>query len=158
MARKSKSKEITCGLIRKADIDAVFELYNDSFHYSQKEHIAKRVQGRNHRACVAKDGNGKVVGFILYDMEVETGQKRLYVANVGVLAEAQRKGICGQMLTWVVARMPRYKVKEAYLYVDNSNKGAQKCYKRVGFRTKEGHMVLTLPQEGSRKPRKRKAA
>lgn len=140
-AMKKKLISLTCRMIEQEDVKEVAALHCDAFFNVDEKEIAARVRGKKERAMVCLSGSGKIEGYVLFDCESQGGERRMYVANVGVREKSRNKGVCGTMLPWLMKRLGRYKCQLAHLVVSNSNDSAIRCYERAGFRlTKRSSM------------------
>jgi len=160
MKKKTKFKKISCRMMKKEDVGAVAVLHSQAFHSVDDDELAKRVRSKTSRALVAVKNDGTIVGYTLFDFEMDEKRKVMYVANVGVSAKHRGRGVCGVMVPWLVARLGRYKCKSAYLSVFSGNDSAVRCYTRAGFKfdSSSGMMRMQYRVPRKRTVKKRKAA
>jgi len=78
---------------------------------------------------VAKDSNGRVVGFCGFWRVVD----ELHINNLAVLPEYRRQGVASQILGRVFAEGRRVGAGRATLEVRRSNEIARRLYERFGF-------------------------
>ena len=78
----------------------------------------------------------KIIGFILVDInggEIKENAALIYA--IGVLEEDRRFGIGKMLINKIFENLKNYsQVKELYLHVQDTNKGAYKFYTALGFK------------------------
>ena len=112
------------------DLSGLLAVEHASFHnpWTREMYIAEL---QNPDACllVAKDGEGRVVGFCGFWRVLD----ELHINNLAVLSEHRRQGIASKILSRVFAEGRRVGAARATLEVRRSNEIARRLYERFGF-------------------------
>jgi ribosomal-protein-alanine N-acetyltransferase len=112
------------------DLSGLLAVEHASFHnpWTREMYIAEL---QNPDACllVAKDGEGRVVGFCGFWRVLD----ELHINNLAVLSEHRRKGIASKILSQVFVEGRRAGASRATLEVRRSNEIARRLYERFGF-------------------------
>src|SRR5262245_37510216 len=112
------------------DLSGLLAVEQASFHnpWTREMYIAE-LQNPDASLLVAKDGDGRVVGFCGFWRVLD----ELHINNLAVLSEHRRQGIASKILSRVFAEGRRAGASRATLEVRRSNEIARRLYERFGF-------------------------
>lgn len=94
-----------------------------------EEDFIRCLRQRNCIGMVAEHGD-RVVGFMIYELH----KVRLHILNFAVAAEARRRGVGGQMVAKLVAKLSSQRRTRITLEVRETNLAAQLFFRSSGFR------------------------
>jgi ribosomal-protein-alanine N-acetyltransferase len=128
---------------RADDLDAMFRLdevcFTEKFRFS-RESMREFAERPGAVVRVAESG-GKIVGFVIVNIEQVASERRSYIVTLDVAEEWRRKGVAGRLMreaeTWAL----NTGVPWMQLHVFTGNTGAVRFYERMGYeriRTRRG--------------------
>ena len=116
-------------MIRRDMADAL-EIENDGFEFPWSEDdFIRCLRQRNCIGMVAEQED-RVVGFMIYELH----KTRLHLLNLAVSKDYRRRGVGGQMLAKLTAKLSTQRRTRILLEVRETNLPAQVFFRTQGFR------------------------
>ena len=116
-------------MIRR-DMPEVLAIEHASFEYPWcEEEFLRVLRQRNCIGMVAEYGE-RVVGFMIYELH----KSRLHILNFAVHEEQRRRGVGGQMIKKLSAKLSPQRRSRIMLEVRETNLPAQLFFRSLGFR------------------------
>ena len=116
--------------VRLEDIDAMLKIEKKSFHshWSRQTFVDEFSSDNGHYVAI-KDG-GKILGYSGFRYVLDEG----HITTLAVSPRHRKKGVGTKLITQLIADAKDKGLKKLYLEVRQSNIGAQKIYKKLGFK------------------------
>jgi [ribosomal protein S18]-alanine N-acetyltransferase len=116
-------------MIRR-DMAEVLDIESDGFEFPwSEEDFVRCLRQRNCIGLVAEHAD-RVVGFMIYELH----KTRLHLLNFAVAKHAGRRGVGGQMLNKLIAKLSNQRRTRIVLEVRETNLAAQLFFRKMGFR------------------------
>ncbi len=116
-------------MIRR-DMAEVLDIENDGFEFPwSEEDFVRCLRQRNCIGMVAEHAD-RVVGFMIYELH----KTRLHLLNFAVAKHSGRRGVGGQMLNKLIAKLSNQRRTRIVLEVRETNLAAQLFFRKMGFR------------------------
>ena len=126
--------------IREQDTKTLVNLFNTIWEESQgpavalTEEVAKQLP-EDH--ILLAEFNGQLVGFIIFDVIEEGGEKKGLIRFIGVLKEHRGKKIASAMAFRAGENLLRYGIKKIKSYIPEKNQTALDFIQFFGFEKKQ---------------------
>ncbi|PVX24797.1 MAG: ribosomal-protein-alanine N-acetyltransferase [Candidatus Bathyarchaeum sp.] len=123
-----------------SDLDGVIRINRECLPENYSTLFFMNLFKRFPELFIVAEVNQEIVGYIM--CRIETGipsfkllgiTKKGHVISIAVLPEHHRKGIGYKLIQEATQAMVKYKAKECYLEVRESNLAAIQLYKKLGF-------------------------
>jgi ribosomal-protein-alanine N-acetyltransferase len=102
----------------------------ESYSVPWSESTFRSLILRTDTDLLCAEAGGEVVGYAVCWYLMDQGE----LGNVAVTGPWRRSGIGSRLVAGVLERARRRGIKEVFLEVRKTNTGAQRLYKRLGFR------------------------
>jgi ribosomal-protein-alanine N-acetyltransferase len=125
---------------KPTDLEGVIRINRECLPENYTTLFFMNLHKRYPETFIVAEANKKIVGYIM--CRIETGipsfkllgiTRKGHVISIAVLPENQHKGIGYALMQEATQAMLKYKAKECYLEVRESNLPAVELYKKLGF-------------------------
>ena len=123
-----------------SDLEGVTKINRECLPENYSTRFFMNLFKRFPETFIVAEINNKIIGYIM--CRIETGipifkilgiTKKGHVISIAVLPNHHRKGIGHKLIKEAIKEMEKYKAKECYLEVRESNIPAITLYKKLGF-------------------------
>jgi [ribosomal protein S18]-alanine N-acetyltransferase len=115
--------------LRAADIARIIEIENLSFSTPWQESTFRGLLRRTDTDLLGAERHGVLIGYAIAWTVVDQAE----LGNVAVLPEARGLGVGRLLVETILARLRQRRALECFLEVRESNVGAQRLYRQLGF-------------------------
>lgn len=126
--------------MRMQDTKTLVELFNTIWKESEGPAITLTEEIANQLPIdhvLLADFNGQPIGFIIFDVIEEKGEKRGIIRFIGVLKEYRGKKIASAMAFRAGENLIRYGIKKIKIFIPEKNQNALDFIKFFGFEKKK---------------------
>lgn len=120
---------VTLRTMVSADLPAVVAIENASYSMPWGESTFRALLRRGDADLIVAEMGITIVGYAVWWHTLDQGE----LGNVAVEAEHRRHGIGARLVQESVLRATKRQVRELFLEVRQSNRGARELYTRIGF-------------------------
>lgn len=122
--------EIGIRPMRKSDIPRVAEIERESFSMPWSEVTFRGLLGRDDSELVVATAGDRIVGHAVFWAVLDQGE----LGDIVIDPAWRGRGIGSRLIQAIFEHARRYRVRDLFLEVRESNRDAQRLYERHGFR------------------------
>lgn len=127
--RASPTAPAVIRALRAADLPRIIQIENRSFSTPWQESTFRGLLRRTDTDLLGAERKGVLIGYAIAWTVVDQAE----LGNVAVLPEARGTGVGRLLVETILARLRQRRALECFLEVRESNLGAQRLYRHLGF-------------------------
>ena len=114
----------------RRDFAQVLEIEQACFEFPWTEEEFRQCLQQPNCLAIVAEHEGRVIGFVVY----ETPKSSIFVTNIAVDPEFQRRNVARQMIQKLVSKMIYQRRHKIIIEIRETNLSALLCFRALGFR------------------------